>query len=125
MVDAYLEEIIRELFIHPSISAFKVVRQEASDEEGYIRVKCSLSNGGTLEFSEYVEQSAGSIQIITYNYHWQNAKGALVKRWDNVEHHKKIRTFPHHLHLSDEKVVDSSPMNLKRVLQEIEKYLTE
>jgi len=123
MIEAYFEEILRDLIIHPAISSFRVVRQETSDEEGYIRVKCVLPNRTTLEFSEYIELGGNSIHIITYSYHWQNAMGALVKRWDNVEHHKKIETFPHHLHLSDEKVVDSSPMNLKKVLHELEKEI--
>jgi hypothetical protein len=125
MVQGYLDGILRELFIHPSVSSFKVLRQETSDEEGYIRVKCVLSDGDILEFSEYVELKDGAVHIITYNYHWQTSRGSLVKRWDNVEHHKKIKTFPHHLHLADEKVVDSSPMNLIKVLQDIGKRLAE
>jgi hypothetical protein len=123
MIKSYVDVILRELFIHSSISSFKILRQETSDEEGYIRVKCVLSSSDILEFSEYIELKDGVIHIITYNYHWQNPKGSLVKRWDNVGHHKKVKTFPHHLHLADEKVIDSSPMNLIKVLQDIEKQL--
>ncbi len=125
MIGAYLEEILQELFVNAAVSSFRIIRQEISDEEGYVRVKCVLSNGDTLEFSEYVELKGTGVHIVTYNYHWQTAKGPLVQRWDNVEHHRKVKTFPHHLHLSDEKVVDSGPMNLKKVLHEIEKQLAE
>jgi len=63
------------------------------------------------------------VHIETYSYHWQTASGRLVKRWDNVAHHKEVDTFPHHLHLSDGKVTKSLPMILKKVLLDIEKTL--
>jgi len=125
MIEAYFEEMLLDLFISAAVSSFRVLRRETSDEEGYIRIKCFLSNGDTLEFSEYVELKGNGVHIVTYTYHWQTAKGPLVTRWDNVEHHKKVKTFPHHLHLSDDTVLDSSPMNLKKVLYYIEKQIAE
>lgn len=47
----------------------------------------------------------------------------LVKRWDNVPHHKKIKTFPRHVHLPNNKVKSSPSVNIKKVLKEIENIL--
>ncbi len=123
MVEDYIDEILQELFISPVVSSFKVLKREVGDEDGYIRIKCTLSNSDILEFAEYLSVHKNKIHIVTYSFHWQTADGRLVKRWDNVEHHKEIDTFPHHIHLSDGKVVSSAPMNLKKVLVAIEKTI--
>ncbi len=50
-----------------------------------------------------------------YSYHWQDAQGRLITRWDNSPHHREISTFPHHRHLSEE-VVASKERTIKDVL---------
>ncbi len=123
MLESYLSGIIQELFVSPAISSFKVLRQEAGDEDGYSRIRCTLSNGDILEFAEYIQIHRNKIHIETYSFHWQTADGELVKRWDNVEHHKEIDTFPHHIHLSDGRIIGSGHMTLKKVLTDIEKTI--
>ncbi len=50
-----------------------------------------------------------------YSYHWQDAKGRLITRWDNSLHHKGLPTFPHHKHLRNE-VAASRERTIKDVL---------
>lgn len=121
MIETYLECVIQDLSTSPVVSAFNVIRQEWGEEEGYIRIKCHLSNGDILEFAEYVEVLKEKVCIVTYSYHWQDLKGQLVKRWDNVGHHKEIDTFPYHLHLSTGEVIGTTSITLNKVLKEIEK----
>ncbi len=33
-----------------------------------------------------------------YSFHWQDADGELICRWDNVRHHMDLPNAPHHLH---------------------------
>jgi hypothetical protein len=52
-----------------------------------------------------------------------NSSGALIFRYDNTGHHKKLGlpTYPHHKHEgSEENVIASSAPTLADVLQEIE-----
>lgn len=123
MVEAYFENIIQELVVSHFVSSFKVLKREAGEEDGYIRIKCKLSNGDILEFAEYIQVIKNTLHSETYNFHWQSADGTLVKRWDNVKHHKNVRTYPYHLHIPHNKVIESEPMNLKKVLLGIEKTL--
>jgi hypothetical protein len=123
MIEDYIQGIHQDLFISPAISSFKILRSEVGEEDGYIRIKCILSNGDVLEFAEYFQVCKNRIYIETYSFHWQAADGGLIKRWDNVKHHKEIDTFPHHTHLSDGRVVSSTPMALKKVLIDIEKTI--
>lgn len=50
-----------------------------------------------------------------YSYHWQDANGRLITRWDNSPHHKELSTFPHHRHLP-EGVADSKERTVKDIL---------
>jgi 5-deoxy-D-glucuronate isomerase len=48
-------------------------------------------------------------------------KGNNVIRWDNVPHHKEIRSYPHHKHEND-KVKESTKMDIDLVLEEIKNF---
>lgn len=123
MLQAYFYDILQSLIVSHVVSSFKVSKQEVHDEEGFIRIKCTLVDDSIFEFAEYAVALKNNVNIETYSYHWQKANGVLIKRWDNVPHHKEIASFPHHLHLADNKVVKSPHISLKKVLAEIEGIL--
>lgn len=123
MIEEYLNDILQYLFISPAISSFRILKRETGEEDGYIRIKCILSDGSILEFAEYVRDIKKKVYIDTYSYHWQTAYGKLIKRWDNVSHHRSIDTFPFHVHLSEGRVEGSVAMTLKKVLAEVEKAM--
>lgn len=55
-----------------------------------------------------------------YSYHWQKPDNSLMIRWDNCPHWK-IKTFPHHKHIGEnKKVEDSYETTLEDVLKFIE-----
>ncbi|OOP55617.1 MAG: hypothetical protein AYP45_13770 [Candidatus Brocadia carolinensis] len=123
MIEDYLDGEIQELVVCHIISSFEVVKRECGEDDGYLRIKCMVSNGDILEFAEYIRIIKNMVHLETYSFHWQVATGKLLRRWDNVKHHKNVATYPYHLHLSDDEVIDSEPMNLKKVLAEIGKVL--
>jgi len=52
-----------------------------------------------VEFSKYVRRvPSGDIEIVTYSYHWADAQGNLIRRWDNAPHFPGLPNFPHHVH---------------------------
>ena len=122
MIEEYFENIIQDLSVSPAVSSFEALKIEVGEEDGYIRIKCELSNNDTFEFAEYVIICKRKIHLETYSYHLQAANGKLKKRWDNVPHYKNVDNFPHHLHLPD-KVISSEPQSLKKILADIEKNL--
>lgn len=124
MLENYLDGIVQDIVVSRVISSFKVLKREVGEEDGYIRVKCNLSNGDILEFAEYICVIKNMIHLEMYSFHWQSADGKLVKRWDNVKHHKDVGTYPYHSHLPNDTVNDSEPMNLKKILAEIGKVLS-
>ncbi len=123
MIDTYIENILLRLSISPIIQSFKILKQREADDEGYIRVKCFLFNGDVLEFSEYLIVEQNLLIVKSYNFHWQKSDGTLIMRWDNVEHHQEIKTFPHHVHVGEERVSDSEAVNFEKVITLIEQKL--
>lgn len=123
MIQTYFDEMLQNLIVSHIVSSFKVLKQEVGDEEGFVRIKSILRDNSILEFAEYVIALKNNVTTETYSYHWQDADGALIKRWDNVPHHKEVDAFPRHLHLADNKVIKSPHMTLNKVLAEIEKTL--
>jgi len=95
MLENYLDGVIHDLVVNHVVSSFKMLKREVGEDDGYIRVKCNLSNGDILEFAEYIRVIKNMIRHETYSFHWRSADGKLVKRWDNVKHHKDVGTYPY------------------------------
>ncbi len=51
-----------------------------------------------------------------YSYHWQDADGSLITRWDNSPHYREVALFPHHKHLRNS-VVESKERTFKDILK--------
>ena len=50
------------------------------------------------------------------------ADGSLIFRYDNIAHHPELSSFPSHKHYKN-KIVDSSIVDLKQVVEEIIDYI--
>lgn len=123
MIEDYFNKIIEIVLVSRAVASFKILRKEVTEDDGYIRFKCELLNSDIFKFAEYVGIHKNKVTIETYSYHWQKADGTLIKRWDNVPHHKELDTFPHHLHLANGKAVSFSKVPLVKILSEIEETI--
>lgn len=43
MIESYLDGILLELLLSPVVSTFKTIKREIGDEDGYVRIRCTLS----------------------------------------------------------------------------------
>jgi len=106
---------------HRSSKNIKFDLKMSENQEGYLRVRATLTNNDVFEAFEFVALIGGSISVLTYRLHWQTADGQLKYRWDNATHHREIATFPHHVHVQADGVVQpSEPMSIQKVLEWIE-----
>jgi hypothetical protein len=122
MITGYFDAIRQTLILDELVESFRIIREISGHNDGFIRVKCCLSDGSILEFAEYAQIVSGKISRKTYSYHWQTRKGTLRKRWDNAPHHPEIATFPDHLH-QGVVILESKPMTLAQVLTVIGKTI--
>jgi len=69
-------------------------------------------------------EGPGGIEVVKYAFHFFNASGRTVFRYDNSPNHPEITTRPHHKHVGpDEVVVAADPLTIEEVLNEIRAHL--
>lgn len=119
----YLSQLEQKLRAWKLTSNLEVVSEKllAEVDAGYIRIRVRLKNGDLFEISEYFLGSHEEIIRKSYSYHWQNAHGRLIKRWDNASHHAHVATHPFHVHEgSEQNVLASEAMTAFEVMKVIE-----
>ena len=118
----YLAEVEMALVASPVVADYRLVRSWANTDDGYIRIRATLSNGDFLEAAEYFIVQEEQIATVDYRHQWMDATRTMLRRrWDNTPHHPELDGFPHHCHIGDESyVVPSEPVSLIQVLALIE-----
>ncbi len=119
----YLESVKNLLLNNPLITQYQIIREYEGLEKSYIRARLTLTDSSFLEFAEYIEADARNFKITDYSFQWLDKDGNQVRRWDNTPHFPKLKNFPHHIHVSKEKVVSGKPINIFDVLNEIARII--
>jgi Family of unknown function (DUF6516) len=124
--EALLESEYAVLLSHSAVLSIELVRYSANRLDGYLRARCTLTNGDYLEIALHITASGLDAEIDDYRYQWMDAGQTRLHRcWDNTPHFPELPGFPHHCHVGSEGTgVPSSPMNLAQLLDEIVSLIT-
>ena len=107
-------EILRLLEQYHSIYSYQILEYKTWSVGAYLKLKILFRDNSVLFVKEFVNETERN-----YSYHWQNKRGQLIQRWDNAPHHKKVKTFPHHIHRNN-KISESTEISLRDVLKTID-----
>ena len=103
------------------IVSFKILLQESRSGFSKTKISLELRNNSSIFLREIIIQNV----LTDYAYHWQNADGSLIIRWDNAAHYPSIITYPHHKHVGIETIVQPSyEQNLFQVFSFIKSELS-
>ena len=95
------------------IEGIEVLQFEVAGPSSRIKLRVDLRNGSRPFAREIILEGRQR----KYAYHWKDAEGRLLARWDNADHWPEIATSPRHKHIGDEKnVVTSDATSLEEVL---------
>ena len=124
-IEVYLRQIRLALISSPVVATYEIVRQWAHSDDGYFRVRMTLTNDDFLEATMYVTLVNGEISIDDYRYQWMSPdKKTLRRRWDNAPHHLRLASFPHHIHDgSEDNIVEGKLSSLPALLELLETIL--
>jgi hypothetical protein len=115
--DDYLAYVKALIIANPQVVGWKALREEAQGDLGLFRYRITFHDGSLLEMFERFQIVNGKLLVTKYRFHWQDAAGRLLKRWDNAAHHPQVSTHPHHVHDGSEENVSSyEPLNVEQVL---------
>lgn len=81
---AYLDDVERQFLLSPVVRSFQVREREVHLQNGFLRIRATLSNDDVLEAFEFVVATPDTIETLTYRIHWQRSDGHLMRRWDNA-----------------------------------------
>jgi len=95
-------------------------KQTFTQEKGAIDGDVFFNDNSQLNFNEVVNTNKKQKQ--KYSYHYMNKNKEMIFRYDNVQHHRKIKTFPHHKHTT-KGIIESIEPGLNQVLGEVEKNI--
>jgi len=82
------------------------------------KAEITFTNDSKLFIKEYVFENKER----KYAYHWADASGNLISRWDNANHWPDISTSPHHKHTGNQ-VLESTETSVADVLNRISEQI--
>jgi hypothetical protein len=119
LVDDYFLSIHTLLEQSPIVLSSCLTFDKRSQSIGFIRGDIYLLDGSLLHVREFMAVQQ-TIDRYMYVYHYQDANGMLLFRYDNTPHFPDIPTFPHHKHAgSESSVIAANAPDLPAVLLEI------
>ncbi len=110
-------DIINSTIRHSSAIDYETTYEEHRRTMGVITATLWFADTSRLELKEVVLIQNQRATKLSYSYQYMR-EDELVVRYDNAEHHRRVKTFPHHKHIG-RKVVAASEPTLKQVLEEI------
>ena len=115
--DDYLAYVKALIIANSQVAGWKALREEAQGDLGLFRYRITFHDGSLLEMFERFQIVNEKLLVTKYRFHWQDAAGRLLKRWDNAAHHPQVSTHPHHVHDGSEENVSSyEPLSAEAVL---------
>lgn len=114
-INQYFRSVENELHFCPCLTSLDFHSEIIDTDFGYFRARLSFYDNSKLFLFELVEIASGKPAIEKYRYHYQDAKGKLILRWDNAPHFPKLRSFPNHLHIGNT-VKESGRPSIQEIL---------
>jgi hypothetical protein len=113
----YIDDIKTYIISESHITDFSILREESQGKIGLYRYRILFDDKSLLEMFERFDVTDGKVTISKYSFHWQDADGKLIKRWDNAAHHPELSSHPHHIHEgAEENVMPHLPVTAKDIL---------
>ena len=119
LINEYFNEVESQISKRIHILESRITRDKRSAHIGIIEGELVFKDESVLHFIEFVNVK-DALEVYKYSYHYRTDLGDLIFRYDMAPHHREIDTFPHHKHLSQDKVIRTPIPNLQMVLDKID-----
>ncbi|NKQ34348.1 MAG: hypothetical protein HF973_01895 [Chloroflexi bacterium] len=124
MLNAYLHRLYDSINSRGYIQVEQLVFDNRSNQRGSIRGRLHFYDNSLVDFGEVLVVRNKQVIKLRYAYHYQDADGKMIFRYDNAPHHPEISTHPHHKHAGST-IGPAQPPDLSEVLREIEQLIFE
>lgn len=102
MIQQFVNDIERLFSSSPNILSSDFQKHfDPLEKSLYLKGSVTFIDASVLSIAIFLVQSGNKIQFEKYRYQYMDAKGEMLFRYDNANHHPELQTFPHHKHLKD------------------------
>lgn len=123
-IDEYFQILQQNISSSRLVVASEIEYDKRTDFIGIAKGRIKFVNDLELHFREFIDLKDREIRL-KYKYHIQTKEGICLFRYDNVKHHPKVRSFPHHKHLGEERVTESRAPQLVEVIKEVIQFIAD
>lgn len=125
MIERYFLNIEKIITSHKLTLFHQTNHEQLSPSTGYIKAGVTFLDFSQFVIFEFIRLYSQKINIEKYRYHYMNSKNELIFRYDNAPHYYNIQTYPHHKHITYNKVIPSPQKSISDVFNEIEKFIVD
>ncbi len=120
-INEYISKLEALINSSSAIASYSLNIDRKTAEIVFISGKIEFRNDSILDFKEFIESTEKAIEKYKYAYNYRKGSNSIF-RYDNAPdpRAKDIKTFPDHKHLKDGSIMQSEPIELSGVLNEIE-----
>lgn len=125
-INDYILQIESLINLSSVVSSYNLTIDKKIDDIAFISGCVEFRDGSVLDFKEFCESTEHGIERYKYAYNYRLSSDIFF-RYDNAPdpNAKGLKTYPHHKHLKNKEIVESTLADLKEVLEEIEEsYMT-
>lgn len=99
------------------VTSANVTFETRPGDQGFLAGKVQFVNGSEMHFREYLDVVDEVVEKVMYSYHYQDARGIMIFRYDNAAHRPTLAVLAHKHDLSGVKPTETP--NLEQVLAEL------
>ena len=122
MVKTYFQRLYDTIISRGYVEIEQLAIDIWSNQRGAISGQLSFHDGSSMDFGEVIILQERQIVKLRYTYHYQDASGEMIFRYDNAPHHPTVSTHPHHKHVGPT-IEPSQPPDISIVLREIDRFI--
>ena len=119
---AYLDRLENTLYSRQDMTVEKLHIDVRAIRTSFHALIGFHDNSHLTIFERLESTNQRDFKRVSYRFHYQNADGVLIFRYDNSPHYPHLATFPAHKHLPDQVIAAEAP-DLADVLREIDTLL--
>lgn len=124
MIESYLKQTKQVISASPFVVLSNIQYFQTSPSTYYLKGQILFADGSRLAVFEHLTLTAQGLLKTDYRYHYMDRRQKQLFRYDTAKHHASLKTFPHHKHLkTDQAVVPAKPVDLVKVIKEIQAIL--
>ena len=98
MIDAYfsvIKVLLDRYAATPFVLDVRVTFDRRPGDQGYLISVVTFADGSALSCREFLDGALGALDKLAYSYHYQDAGGQLIFRYDNALHRPPLPAWEH------------------------------